>query len=245
MKYLLLGLVILPLLIISCTTDAIDITESIDSEISGKKSKKTARLVENLTPENLENIYDYAGKLHNDLLNVYLAGNYPYNTIAAISQEIETIAALNSDTVFLNLKTNQPNTIEDVQEILDNPQAKLEEVIANSSMTNAAKGSLFSFMSDTLLWENEEYGVIYPSITSYESSVIDNTQFSSEDKRIILTTSSIVRYSLYYAKERKDKDWDSSVGNIVGGMIGAIANLSTAVSRSLVTGIVIHNLGAD
>ncbi|MDI5894827.1 hypothetical protein [Flavobacterium algoritolerans] len=242
MKNISLGLVILSLLIVSCTTDSIDNTESINGKVSSKKSEKSARLVQNLTPENPANIYDFAGKLHNDILDIYLTGNYQYNTIAQISQQVEAIAAENNDLMLLNLGTNLSINLDVIQEIVNNPQAKLDEAIANSTMTNVAKGSLSSFMNDVLLWKNNSYEEIYQSIISYESSVMTNPEFNNEDKRIILTTSSIVRYSLYYDPPRKDEDWDSSVGHRVGGLSGAIDNSSTAVIRSLVAGIMINNL---
>ena len=246
MKNISLGLVILPLLIISCTTDAIDTADTIDSKISGKKSEKGARLMQTLSPENPENVYDYAGKLHNDLLETYLAGNYQYSTIAQISEQVEAIVAMNSDVALLNLETSVPVNLEEIQAIVNNPEAKLDEAIANSSMTSAAKISLSSFMNAALLWKNEEYGAIYQSIISYESAVMTNTEFSGEDKRIILTTSSIARYSLYYDKKPPyDEDWGTSVGNRVGGVSGAIDNSLTAISRSLITGIMISNLVTD
>jgi hypothetical protein len=245
MKNISLGLVILPLLILSCTTDTIENTESINGKVSSKKSEKSGRLVQNPTPENPANIYDLAGKLHNDILDVYLAGNYQYNTIAQISQQIEAIAAENNDLMLLNLGTNLPINLDVIQEIVNNPQTKLDEAIANSTMTNVAKSSLSSFMDDVLLWESNPYEEIYQSIVAYESSVIANAEFNDEDKRIILTTSSIVRYSLYYVKERKDEDWDSSIGNRVGGLSGAIDNSSSAVKYSLVTGIMINDLVTD
>ena len=88
MKNISLRLVILPLLIVSCTTDAIDNIESIDSKISNKKSAKSARLMQNMAPENPANIYDFSGKLHNDILDAYLSVNYQCNTIGQISQQI-------------------------------------------------------------------------------------------------------------------------------------------------------------
>lgn len=245
MKNISLGLVILLLLIVSCTTENINDTYSIDNKVSDKKSGKSAHLVQNLSPENPANVYDLTGKLHNDILDVYLAGNYKHSTITQISQQVEAIAAVNKDLILLDLETNQPINLEEIQEIVNNPQVKLDETIANSSMTNAAKRSLSSFLNTAILWENNEYGEIYNSIISYESSVITNTKFTDEDKRIILTTSSIARFSLYYAKERKDKDWDGSVGNLAGAYSGAINNSFIAVSRSLVTGIMINNLVAD
>lgn len=195
MKNISFPLVILSLLIVSCSTDTIDTVESINNKVSNRKSEKTARLAQDLTPENPANIYDYAGKLHNDILDVYLAGNYQYTTIAQISQQIEIIAAANNDLMLLNSGTNLPIDLDLVQEIVNNPQVKLDQAIVNSSMTSAAKDSLSSFMSNVILWENQSYQEIYESIISYESAVIANPVFNNEDKRIILTTSSIVRYS--------------------------------------------------
>jgi hypothetical protein len=242
MKNILLRLLILPLIIISCTDDTIDTAESIESNVGTKKSKITGRLVQNVSPENPANVYDSAGKLHNDILNIYLAGNYQYNTIAEISQQIEVITVANSNLMLLNSETNQPVNLDEIQEIVNDPQSKLEDIISNSAMTNTAKNSLSNFMNDILLWENNPYDAIYQSIVSYELSVMNNTLFSEEDKRIILTTTSITRYSLYLENERKDKDWGASVGNRVGGISGAIDNSSIAVNRSLVTGIMINNL---
>ena len=246
MKNISLGLVILSLLIISCTTDTSGTADTINSKVSGKKSEKGARLLQSLIPENPANVYDYVGKLHNDLLEAYLAGNYQYSSIAQISEQVNAIAIANSDAALLNLEPNLSDNLEEIQEIIDNPEAKLDEAITNSSMTNAAKTSLSSFMNATLLWKNEEYGAIYQFIISYESAVMTNTNFSDEDKRIILTTSSIARYSLYYDKQPPhDEDWDTSVGNRVGGVSGAIDNSFTAVCRSLITGIMINNVVAD
>lgn len=237
--------VILALLIVSCTTDTIDSSDSADTKVDYKKSTKTARLLQSLSPENPANIYDLAGKLHNDILDVYLTGNYTYTTIAEINQQIEAISASNGDLTLLNSQSSQPVNLVEMQDIVDNPQAKLEEVISNSTMTNEAKTSLSNFMNNVLLWENVPYDEIYQSIVSYESSVMDNVVFTDEDKRIILTTSSITRYSLYYDEERKDKDWGSSVGNRVGGVSGAIENSSEAVKCSLIIGIMINSLGAN
>lgn len=241
MKNISLRLIILPLLIVSCTTDTIDNIESIDSKISNKESEKSARLLQNMTPENPANIYDFAGKLHNDILDAYLSGNYQYNTIGQISQQIETIAAQNNDLMLLTSGTNlSPNLIV-IQEIINNPQSKLDQTILNCTMTIAAKDNLSNFMNDILLWENDSYEEIYQYIISFESAVIANQAFNNEDKRIILTTSSIARYSTYYALERKDKDWDTSTGHRVAGVSGAIDDPCTAIKRSLVTGIMIYN----
>lgn len=242
MKNISLSLVILTLLIISCTNDTVDNTESIAHKISMKKLEKSTSLMENLPPENPENTYDFAGQIHNNILDVYLSGNYQHTTIAQISQQIEVIAAANNDLMLLNMQTNLPINLDIIQEIVNNPLFELDQTITNSTMTSAAKDSLSSFMNNVLLWENHPYEEIYQNIIYYESSVIANSGFSNEDKRIILTTSSIIRYSIYYNLVRKDKDWPPSKGHRVGGLSGAMDNSSTAIRRSLVTGIMIRTL---
>lgn len=245
MKTISLKLIFLSLLLFSCTTETFDNIESVDNKVTGEKSQNSARLLENLIPENPANIYDLAGKLHNDILDTYLAGNYQYTTIAEISQQIEVIAASNNDLMLLDTGTILPTNLNLVQEIINNPQAKLDQAIVNSVMTSAAKNSLSNFMNNVLLWENHSYEEIYHSIISYEAAVITNSTFNDEDKRIILTTSSIIRYSIYFDIVEKDKDWDNSVGHRVGGLSGAIDNSSIAIIHSLVTGIMIHNLIAE
>jgi hypothetical protein len=245
MKNISLCFVILPLLIISCTADSIDAIDRSENKVITKKSEKSTRREQNVTPDNPANDYDMVGKLHNELLDTYFAGNYQYSTIPQISEQIEVITAANNNPALLNLGTNIPLNLEEMQAIVNNPEATLEQIIANSSMTTDAKISLSSFMDAIILWKNEEYGTIYQSIISFESSVINNSQFNIEDKRIILTSSSIVRHSLYYAKERKDKDWETSVGNRIGGVSGAIDQSLTSVKKALIIGISQNNVVTD
>ena len=246
MKNISLYLMILSLLIISCSADPIDTASSINNKESSKKSEKTARMTESLPPANSENVYDYAGKFHNKLLEAYLAGNYQDSTMVQISEQVLAIAASNSDLALLDLEMNIPANLEEMEAIVHSPETMLNETIANSSMTTAAKNSLSSFMDAVLLWENEEYEVIYQSIISYESVVLTNPQFSSEDKRIILTSSAITRYSLYYNTQPPyDEDWETSVGNRVGGVSGAIENPFTAITNALITGIITNNISTN
>lgn len=240
MKNILLILVSILSLLISCTNENTDYNNLSESSLSKPKSKNTAKMLQTTSPENPDNAFDIAGKIHNDILDTYLTGNYNCTTIIQISQKVDSISALNND--FLNLETTLPMNFGEIQETIDYPQIKLEQAIANSGMTNAAKICLSNFMASIVLWETNEYDAIHLSIISFENSVLSNPQLTAEDKRIILTTSSITRYSIYYAKKRKDKDWETSVGNSVGALQGAIDNSSTAVNRSILTGLTIQDL---
>lgn len=240
MKNLLSTLVIFTSLLISCTDENIENSETQEGKIFKEKSINSGKMATAVNPENTGNPYDIAGKIHNDILDAYLTTNHTCSTIAQVSQKIDSISALNND--LLTLASSSPIIHGEIQEIIDNPQIELEQAIAASPMTTTAKDCLTGFMASMLLWQANEYSVIHQSIISFEAAVVSNSQFSSEEKRIILTTSSITRYAIYYTKERKDKDWETSVGNRVGAVQGAVANSSAAVKRSTVAGIMIQNL---
>lgn len=244
MKKVSFSLVILSSLIVSCTTDTIDSIKSANSNVSSHKSEQSAHMMEELTPENPANIYDFAGKIHNDILDAYLTANHQDTTIAQISKQIEAIAAKNEDLILLKSGTNVPVDFIVIQEIINEPLTVQNQTIANSMMTTAAKISISNFMNAIALRENDSYQEIYEFIISYESAVIANDVLNSEEKRIILTISSIIRYSAYYA-EKKDKDWGTSGGHRVGSLRGAIDNSSGAIKYSLVTGIIIYNTLTD
>lgn len=239
MKNILLPAVIFASLLISCTDELTEDTKTYSGNIESR-SNNTAKTAETIDPANPANSYDIAGKIHNDLLDAYPADSFGSGTISQVSHKIDSISALNND--LLGMATNLPVSFSEIQQIVDDPQLKLEQAIADSGMTSAAKTSLSGFMASLLLWEAGEYGEIHQSIVSFEALVISETQFTAEDKRIILTTSSIARYSIYYAKERKDKDWETSVGNRVGALQGAVNNSCTAVKKSVLAGIIIRNL---
>lgn len=201
----LLSLVIITSLLSSCTDENIENTKNLDNSTAKEESTKAGKMLTGVNPQNTANPYDVAGKIHNAILEAYLTGNYTYGTIAQISQRVDSISALNSD--LLSLQTSPAAIYGEIQEIIDDPQKELEQAITNAPMITTAKNCLSSFMASMLLWQNNEYSVIHEAIISFESNVLSNIQFSNEEKRIILTTSSITRYAVYYAKKRKDKDW--------------------------------------
>jgi hypothetical protein len=225
----------LAVLAVSCTNDY----AGEDSISNFKKKDATSKKNAGLNPENTANAYDIAGKIHNEILDVYLSGNFSDHTINAVSSKIDSISFLNRD--LQNLPSHYSANFQQIQEMVDSPEMQLEQIIANSSMSTASKNCLSEFMSSALLWQNSHYDAAYESIISFEAAAANNQQFTAEEKRIILTTSSITRYSLYYASKRKDKDWETSVGNRVGAVQGALSNSATAVTRALLVGILSSN----
>jgi hypothetical protein len=90
--------------------------------------------------------------------------------------------------------------------------------------------------------QQQEFDSIYQFIIAYEADIIKSGDFDLHDKQVILTTTSITRYALYFAKKHRrrprDRDWDISWGNIVGGTEGSSENTAKAIIMSTVIGLI-------
>lgn len=189
-----------------------------------------------LNPENGENHYDAIGKMQGDILEVYFDGSHNHETIEEIYDEINRLI-YDFGSIELNGPELKPDLLERITAISDAPEASLDKIISDSHLSEGAKTSLSNFIASLLLLQDEDYTEIYYFIVLYEASVIDSVQFNSEDKRVILTTSALVRHSASYKKRRKDKDWETSVGNIAVTVEGALNGSLMAVHMALVAGI--------
>ena len=85
------------------------------------------------------------------------------------------------------------------------------------------------------------YEIVYQFIIAYETGIIANGDYDAHDKRIILTTTSITRYAFYFAKTHRrkprDRDWDISWGNIIGGTEGSSESTAKAITMATVIGV--------
>lgn len=221
---------IFPFLLISCTDELV--IEPETRVLSNEAIHRSDLLV----PQNNTNPYDTIGRIQNMVLDIYLSADHNHSTIEEINEEIEFITNTFSNTSIGSI-SSVPSPVGVIINIVNSPENSLNTIIANSYLTNQAKLSLSGFINSLLLLQDEEYENIHEFIITYESSIIENMALNNEDKRVILTTSSIARHSFYYGKKRKDKDWETSVGNIAASVSGALENSLTAVSMALVTGI--------
>jgi len=194
---------------------------------------------------NANNPYDYAGRLHNELADSYFAsGNLPV-TLAGIITRVETLA--NSNAAFFAIEGNlyQPLSAVRLQYILDNPYVSRTDVIANSALSVKAKSSISTFIDQVLplCSSNAGYNVIYDFVVAYESTLLSDPMLTSYDKKVLLTTTSIVRYSAHKRKRPKkntDLDWELNVTHLVGSLDGSATGTSEAIVEALSLGIVNH-----
>ena len=231
MKKILLTFALLTSFLLSCNSEAVAEEPPIFNEPDGTQM--------NPMPANPANPYDTAGRVQIDIFNTYLMMNTVNDTtITKISQSIKDLALANTDLMLLNEGyTTTDVSAEEIEQILQDPDTKLETVITASPLTLAAKTELKIFIDAVKQLENEEYDVIYKYILSFEFSVMENTHFNNFDKRVLLLTSSVIRHWSYSMRKREDKDWSKSTGNHTGVVKGAILSPYTAVTTSLVSTI--------
>ncbi len=215
MKNLKAWLLILPLVTIACSDEYTEHT--LDATYKSMSTKKTV-----IDPANAANPYDTAGLLHNEILDILDEAAFNSLSIEEITILIDSLSAVHPELMLL---PNDPAVSSRSSEIIWilNTNDPASDVLGAASLGTSAKASFLAFLNSLLSASDSSYEDIHPIIVSYEASVISSNLFSAVDKRIILTASSVARYSLA-KKKRKDEDWDTSVTNIVAAASGAEQN---------------------
>lgn len=220
-----------PFLFIACSIDP----STEVSELTSFENEHT--LGSNLfSIENQENEFDVIGKVQNSIFENYFSESRNYSSIEEIYNAVHQHLN-NSAHTELNSTLPIPNLIAKVAAIRDEPELSLNTIIAGSHLSTVAKQSLSHFIGSLLLLQEGDYTKAYNFMVSYETSVIESTLFNNEDKRVILTTTALIRYSSIEKKRRKDKDWETSVGNIAITVEGALHDSRTAIQMALVATI--------
>lgn len=197
-----------------------------------------------ILPAYSANPYDNAGRIYDEIFDSYYDGTARSINVQSVISDVESLANANSSFVAINVSGYHPITAERVQYIAGRTISDVAGIIGASALTPTAKTSFSNFLlSFVALYSLETDAVkIYDSIAKYEVSIIGSNLFTENDKRVMLTTTSIVRYTSYRAKKRPkkntDPDWIISVGHAFGTEEGAEENMAKAIVEGLVTGIV-------
>ncbi len=239
MKFFYLCLSILPFFI-SCS-DATPLNR-LDTSVSNSESVSFARGTDTVLPFNKNNPYDAAGRIQNELLEAYFSSDTLSSSVAAIATKVDSLAKLNKNFVSLG-STYKFTSLDRVNYIISHADSCSTTIIVNSLDTFSAKKSLLDFTDSlvSLCEREDDYAFIYDSIVGYEASVLKNDLFSDSDKRVLLTTTSIARHSVYLRKKKpkksKDPEWDDLVTNIAAASDGATVGMQESVLRSVIVGI--------
>ena len=228
------NLLLMSLLLFSCSQES-DIAGT--TEVSN--ALMTARLAVAKSPGNDLNPFDKAGSVYASLLDTYYQGQFNDTTVAQVYNRVRLLAATHTGFSELNGSPYTNDNVAGIIAIISSPQASLQAIFSNGSLSFGARASLSGFIDNLILHKDDEFDVIYGFILGYESMVMANGNFTTDEKRILLTTASIERFSAEYRKRRKDHDWELLVGNVVATLDGAVTDAPSAIITSLT--VVISN----
>lgn len=220
----------------SCTQD-----EKGGQEITTAVSNKESG---DILPMYNANPYDNAGRIYDAIFDTYYDGTSRSSNVQSVISEVALIANANSSFVSINSFGYVPLTAERITYLSGRNTSDVAGIIGTSNLSLTAKTSFINFLlSYTALYASDIDAIkMYDAIVKYENSVIDSDLFTHNDKRVILTTTSILRYTAYRAKKKPkkntDPDWIISVGHAIGTDEGAEENIAKAIVEGLVCGII-------
>lgn len=194
-------------------------------------------------PNNDANPYDEAGLLYDELFDSYYVNGKFSDTIYQIISEVENLAETNANFNLIKGSSYQNIFSTRIEYLLQHPSTCVNDVVSASSMSTAGKTSLITFVTtfNTYITTENNCDSIYKKVIDYEDAVLLDSSLTKIDNRIILTTTSIARHSVYRArkkpKKNTDPDWIIFIGNIIAATEGAEYGSAEAVTMALVTGI--------
>lgn len=197
-------------------------------------------------PANPANPYDLAGAVHLRLLSDYAATLEKPSDLAALQSLITAIANNNPDYQSIAPAVPVPISSLRLSELAAGEYLFLSDVLMTPTMSTLGKTRLDRFAHALLAQYEDEaaYPVLHSPIVLYESEVLRDSLLTAADKRILLTTSSIARFSAYAGRKRPkkntDPDWDLLIANLAGAGEGASHDTGTAVLMALTAGIAAH-----
>ena len=219
----------------SCAED-----ENTAPEINPALSNKDGG---DVLPAYSANPYDHAGQIFDEIFDAYYDGTIRQTDVLSVIAAVDTIA--NANTSFTNLGNSYTAlTVERVQYLATRSSSDIGGIIGASTLSSSGKTSFSNFLiSFVAMYDIESDALkMYNAVAEYEETVITNDLLTANDKRVILTTTSILRYSSYRAKKKPkkntDPDWLISVGHAFGAAEGAEEIMPKAIVEGLVTGIV-------
>jgi len=201
MKTILLCITV-SLFVISCSSDS-DFSAA-ENELPAEKKHQPA--------ENIHNPYDKKGKEIYEKLNAFYEKNKIPDSYSELADQINFISERPITKSYKNSRLIE-FTDEIVESIMEDPDNNMILIIQGSTLGAYAKASLIDFLQNLIIQRQEEFNITYNYITDYESNILTDSILDLDETETILTVASISRYSLYSAEERKDRDWETSVGS--------------------------------
>lgn len=193
------------LLLTACSNDS---EAAIDKNlISNPENLETA----GASPLNSKNPFDSKGKEYYNIVQEFWKHNNQSNSVTEINNQIGFI--LNSLKVNHSAKkSNLGYSDQEILDILNDPDSKLIEIVQNSFISSSSKIMLTTFVQNLIVQQDAAYAAVRDYIIHFDADIVANADLDAAEKETILTVSTISSYALFAEAERKDRDWEKSVG---------------------------------
>jgi len=146
--------------------------------------------------DNSNNIYDYVGVLHNEILGEHMLQTEGRNlTIEEIKASIESIAMNNQD--FVNILGEDDFLVTDnnlINDAIKDYENNYFNLIDSTSLGLDGKNKLKSLLTYIDTFEGTYYDYV-DGLKEFEESIILDNKLSVEEKGVVLMTSSTARHS--------------------------------------------------
>ena len=197
--------------------------------------------------ENSENPFDFVGAINAQLYADYYHLTSRDSSLSSVIMDVVTLAHSNASFQGLSTSPYSFKSLEQLHYILSSPSdSLLTESVQAAVSDPQLQGEFISFIEGILAGANERSSIsLYDEITIFEDEVSNNPSIQSDDKRVLLATTSVLRFQLSKKKRRPkkntDPDWDLMLTTMGATVIGAKDGVQDAIILSLISEISTSN----
>lgn len=232
MKKIKVCLVLLPMFTMACADEYSSEIDKTTQKINYEKKKDN-------TAGNWDNPYDIAGIFYIEILDILDQTIIKSCSIEEVAVLVDSVSANYLESKLLTGSLALSSKIPEIIQLINNGNT-INNVLTGSALGPNAQESFLSFIDSVNLAIDQPYENIYRVIVDYENNIVHTLEYADYDKRILLATTSFMRYYTLI-KDREDKDWDTSIGRIAAVVSGTQLDLFLGVKIALTTEICKRN----
>jgi hypothetical protein len=232
MKHMKAGVVAMTLILASCSTDTLEQADNKKNTSAKAPSPAAANAV---APTSR---YAFISSAYREILKEFQNRTFYPGAPESIAGHLRQTAMENP--AFLALSPSgypeiQPDVIARLNDTaLTDWQAALEA----TSLTTEVKTKLGELISNLIALKGQEatYGEASGYTQEFDQSLAGDSGLSGAEKQTILITTEVTRtaWDVETDGKEKDRDWELSVGNIIGTAVGADEGPAAAITARLI-----------
>src|SRR5690606_9707995 len=212
--------VLAAILLFSCSTSDEPILEFYDPDSNPSK----------------ENPYNAIGLVFQRLINIYQVRKDL--NVSEINQQLQH--TIDDDIIIHMSKSHKISPHQESGASID--ETSLFDLIDNSPLSEFAKESLSNFIQTLISYNGAPTSIVLQEINSYESQVLNNSNFTAFDQHVILTFIALVKStggdqnmpSMDEPEDPdEDDDWEIIVGNLFGYLSIALSQSTDAMAEEI------------